>query len=304
MHIYVAVAILFSLLGCAKQSPLEFATPTATKLEKAENKPPVVDAGVDQSILQSVVKLTAAATDSDGTIAFVVWSQVSGPNSAVMSGQNTTTLEVSGLIPGNYTFQVIAEDNSGAQAADVVDIIVNAAGNNPPVVDAGSNQTLNFPEDTISLTGNASDSDGIASYLWSQVSGPTLAKLVDTTTTTLNASLLVAGTYVFQLSATDKKGAIGLDSVTVVVKPVTYQWLSQNVLGPKCASCHGGSSPDGNYSVDTYSGTMKYVKANNASSSKLYSAVLNNSMPKRAPALSNANKDAIKVWINSGALNN
>jgi hypothetical protein len=55
--------------------------------------------------------------------------------------------------------------------------------------------------------------------------------------------------------------------------------------------------------MSTYSGVMKYVVPGNASSSMLYQDVVNGSMPPGG-SLTQAQKDAIKNWINAGAQNN
>ncbi len=90
--------------------------------------------------------------------------------------------------------------------------------NLPPTVDAGSDQTITLPTDSVNLNGTATDSDGtIASYVWSQVSGPSDVNPEDVEDPT--ASSLVAGTYVFKLLVTDDNGANADDQVTITVNP-------------------------------------------------------------------------------------
>lgn len=93
-----------------------------------------------------------------------------------------------------------------------------------PVASAGSDRTITLPTNKIVLSGSGSDKDGsVASYSWSQVSGPSKATLASANTKSLTASNLKAGTYVFRLKVKDNKGAEDTDDVTVVVKnkPVT-----------------------------------------------------------------------------------
>ncbi len=72
--------------------------------------------------------------------------------------------------------------------------------------------------DTIHLSGTATDADGsIISYLWSQVSGPNTSLIQNPGSSTTIVSGLIAGTYVFQLSATDDDGATGTKSIEVTV---------------------------------------------------------------------------------------
>jgi endoglucanase len=92
--------------------------------------------------------------------------------------------------------------------------------NQPPVVSAGSDQSITLPVNIVSLNGSATDADGqIASYLWSQVSGPSNASFSNATATATSASGLQAGTYVFRLKATDNLGLSATDDVTVIVNP-------------------------------------------------------------------------------------
>jgi hypothetical protein len=89
-----------------------------------------------------------------------------------------------------------------------------------PVVNPGKDTTfiLNNNSDTIRLSGSATDPDGtIESYLWSQVSGPSFIKIVNPAATTTIATGAVSGNYVFQLSATDNKGATASGHVSITV---------------------------------------------------------------------------------------
>ena len=72
--------------------------------------------------------------------------------------------------------------------------------------------------DTIHLAGTATDIDGtIVGYLWSQVSGPNSSVIQNPGSPSTVASGLIAGTYVFQLSATDNDGATGTKSINVLI---------------------------------------------------------------------------------------
>lgn len=92
--------------------------------------------------------------------------------------------------------------------------------NTPPSVNAGLSQAITLPVNAVTLSGTASDPDGmIASYLWSQVSGPNNAVIVSPASSNTSVTGLIAGVYVFKLTATDNKGAVASASVNVTVNP-------------------------------------------------------------------------------------
>lgn len=95
--------------------------------------------------------------------------------------------------------------------------------NKTPSVNAGSDKTLTLPQNSISLAGSATDSDGsVSSYAWSKISGPSVS-MANTSSSTVNLTNLVAGTYYFRLTVKDNKGASAYDDVKVEVNsaPIT-----------------------------------------------------------------------------------
>ncbi len=220
----------------------EFASATPTPAT-VENKAPTVNAGSDRTIQlpTNSVTLTGSASDSDGTIASYNWTKISGPN-ASLSGANTNKLQAANLVEGSYKFRLTVKDNKGAAATSDVVVTVKAAavaveepkeekpaaepapapvpatdGNIPPTVEGRSDKTLTLPTNSTLLTCGGRDADGfITSYRWTKVSGPSVT-MSGTNVANLNLSNMVAGTYVFRITATDNKGAQAYDEVTVKV---------------------------------------------------------------------------------------
>jgi hypothetical protein len=91
--------------------------------------------------------------------------------------------------------------------------------NKPPVVNAGSDSTISLKttfNDTINLKGSATDPDGtVVGYSWTQISGPTSSKILYQGSAATKVTSVTAGAYVFQLMATDDKGATGVKTVTI-----------------------------------------------------------------------------------------
>ena len=120
------------------------------------------------------------------------------------------------MVQGQYIFQLKVTDNAAATAIDQVTVIVNAAANQLPVANAGPNQGITLPVSSATLNGSASsDPDGtISKYSWAMISGPSTATLSSTTIANPVASGLQAGTYVFELTVTDKSNGTDKDQVT------------------------------------------------------------------------------------------
>jgi gliding motility-associated-like protein len=197
---------------------------TVTVLPAGTNQPPVVSAGVDQTITlpTDFITLAGTATDSDGTIAGdPLWVKISG-GAATMPVTNTLNLVLTGLAEGTYEFELSASDNSGASSSDRVKVIVNPVPpNQPPLVDAGESGSQVLPIGVPKVfTGSATDSDGnVAGFQWTLVSAPDGAAptLQNATTSTLTVDNIdKEGMYIFRLTATDDDGASGEDQVIFV----------------------------------------------------------------------------------------
>lgn len=94
--------------------------------------------------------------------------------------------------------------------------------NKPPVVNAGNDTTFALKtslNDTITLKGSATDADGtVIGYSWTQISGPTSAKILYPGSASTKVTNIATGSYVFQLMATDNEGATGVKTVTVTLQ--------------------------------------------------------------------------------------
>lgn len=129
----------------------------------------------------------------------------------------------------------------------------------PPVVNAGADRTITLPTNTLSLTGTASDPDGtITSYAWTKQSGPA-AILSGIATSTLSASGLIAGTYIFRLTATDNSALTASDEVTVIVNTTSTTTSSTVVYRINAGSPNTITASPMNWIADSQSAKSIYL---------------------------------------------
>jgi predicted secreted protein len=225
------------------------------------NNPPTVSAGSDVNITlpTNSVSVQGTASDPDGTITSYTWTKTTG-GSATLSGATTSRLTASGMAAGSYVFRLTVKDNLGASKYDDVSVTVNSSGvsNILPVADAGNDRLITLPTSAVTITGIGSDADGtISAYNWSKISGGA-ATLSGTTTTTLSASALAAGTYVFRLTITDNAGGTDTDDVTVTVNnpPSVSAGSDFSITLPTNSTSIQGTASDTDGTIATYSWQM------------------------------------------------
>ena len=192
----------------------------------APNLTPTANAGADRTITlpTNTISLAGSGADKDGTIASYLWTKISGPSAFNIVNSASPVTDVSGLVQGVYTFELKVTDNDAAVGKDTVQINVNKEletninPNSTPVAIAGDDTTVVSPVDYIILNGRGTDSDGnISAYLWTQVSGPSLGSILSNQEAVTQVGNLKEGTYEFELTVTDNKGAKGKDTVKVTV---------------------------------------------------------------------------------------
>ncbi len=133
------------------------------------------------------------------------WTNCTATDGSFNSATEGFGCTASTLADGSHTMYVRATDaysntTSNANAATstfTVDTV-------PPTVNAGTNKTASS---TFTTNSSANDvTSGIASYLWSTVSGPGTITFGSSTSTNTTISASVDGTYVIKLLVTDNVG--------------------------------------------------------------------------------------------------
>lgn len=150
------------------------------------------------------------------------------------NGVNVISLPTAGTLDSNYNF-TLRIDKKNTQPV-----------NKPPIVTAGSNQSVTLPANSITLSGTATDADGsIASTMWTNTTTALQANIVTPASFTTTVTDLVQGSYIFRLTATDNQGATASASVSVTVNGVPpppdttktiYEGFGANAIGGSVSS--------------------------------------------------------------------
>jgi PKD repeat protein len=188
------------------------------------NQTPVVNAGSNQTItLPAGATLNGVVTDDGlpaGAAVTSTWSRFSGPGTVTFANAASPTTTATFDQAGTYVLRLTANDTLLTAFSDVT-VTVNPAAptNQPPVVNAGSNQTITLPAGA-TLNGVVTD-DGLpagaaVTSTWSRFSGPGAVAFANAASPATTATFDQAGTYVLRLTASDTQSSAFSD-VTIVV---------------------------------------------------------------------------------------
>src|SRR5262249_37534243 len=150
---------------------------------------PTCSAGANQNISTTTTTLNGSATTANTStfINYYLWTQVSGPSTALITLPSQPVPTVSNLVAGTYVFQLKVTDNNWRTATSQVTVVVGGSINQPPVAKlASSSITITLPTSSVTLDGTgSSDPDGsISAYSWAQTAGPSTATIASPTGST------------------------------------------------------------------------------------------------------------------------
>jgi gliding motility-associated-like protein len=158
---------------------------------------------------QTIIIITNVSGISSGKVEFF--------HGTLKLGEDATapySFEWNGAPEGNFTITARLVDNHGPIAMDEVTITV--IGN--PIANAGEDESLSYPANSIQLTGHGSSADGSdVLFSWEKISGPDEASFSDKNSDTPTLNNLVEGTYIIELTVTDKNGMKGKDQLQIHV---------------------------------------------------------------------------------------
>jgi hypothetical protein len=165
----------------------------------------------------------------DDNLLFQSWYSGGPWGSGSSDGNNLVTINPLYVGGGSYALQpssplIDAGTNVGlpfnGSAPDIGYAEYGSGGNASPTANAGPDQSITLPTNSVILSGSGTDPDGtITAYLWTKVSGPAAGTITAPTTAATSVTALVQGVYQFELRVTDNNGAFGRDTIQVTVNP-------------------------------------------------------------------------------------
>ncbi|KAK6014940.1 hypothetical protein OSTOST_19665, partial [Ostertagia ostertagi] len=229
-------------------------------VNKAENFPPVADAGGNHTVIlpENAIVLDGNAKD-DGSIVSYNWTQIeyalsslsillnfhtpyfSGPSRASLVNADKAKATASRLQEGVYRFLLTVVDDGGLNGTASAYITVERSKNEPPVARA-PNVTVHLPTSVAVLNASSSSDDaGIVSFHWQPLDDvPASMIALDGTENTqiMFITGLVKGTHVYNLTVADQQkarnsilvyltvieGEEELESVEILLKKSIEEW--------------------------------------------------------------------------------
>ena len=224
------------------------------------NKPPVANAGADQSVENNTLYSLdgSSSIDPDGDALTYLWTS---PNGIVLS--STSAVKPTFTAPNlssstNYTFTLMVSDGHLNSLPDQVTITVKQT-NQVPEAKAGIDQSVNEGV-LVTLDGSASsDPDGdILVYSWVAPVGITLSSITAVKPTFTAPEVLTDQNYTFSLIVNDGTINSIADQVIIQVKqvnkaPIANAGSDQTILEGTLVTLDGSTSTDPDNNKLTYS---------------------------------------------------
>ncbi len=239
---------------------------TKVKVLDKKNDPPTADAGPDQTVPENtIVTLDGSnSSDPDDGIESYLWKQIAGPSVSLYDPADDQPAFTSPSVAGNKStslkFELTVTDFGGLLDTDTT--VVNVTGgNDPPTADAGPDQNVD-EETTVTLDGSNSfdPDDGIASYQWKQIAGPSvsLSNPQSVQPTFLAPNVGTDGvSFIFELTVTDFSSLQSTDTTIVNViwlndPPSADAGVDQTVLEQSTVTLDGSNSFDPDDGIASY----------------------------------------------------
>jgi hypothetical protein len=258
-----------------------------TIVVSAQNRSPVADAGVDQSVLigSKVTLDGSASTDTNGDALTYQWTlqtlTVPADSLARLSDPSAVKPTFTADRAGQYIATLVVSDGQLSSTADTV-VVIASLGNAAPIANAGADQTVKTGT-VVTLDGSASsDANGDSLTLQWTLSGvPAGSAAVLSSSTAAKPTFLAdrAGTYTVNLVVNDGQASSAPDTVTIVATddnavPTANAGTDQNVVTGSSVTLDGSASVDPNFDVLSYQWSLTSVPT--GSTATLSSAIAMN----------------------------
>ncbi len=218
MNSFLSIIVLISAIFTTNSSNQAVAVkaPPPMVVSTVVNVAPIVSAGSDQTIkLPNPVTLNGTVSDDGlpgGQTITYLWTLLStvGTSTAAISCSTCLSTSVNFTGPGAFKFLLTASDTLllGTSTVTVTVSPADPPKNLTPLVSAGADRVLKWPEHSVSLYGSANDDHlpvgSHLTYLWTaDGSNPATTTMNCTTCTTVNLNFYQIGRYKFYLSVSD-----------------------------------------------------------------------------------------------------
>jgi PKD repeat protein/ABC-type transport system substrate-binding protein len=185
-------------------------------VEALPNASPVADAGTDQLVTvgASVTLDGSGSADADGTIVNWTWSFTYAGDARELFGE---TVSFDFDIVGTYTVTLTVTDDDDATDTDTMVVTVEDAAptSDPPVANAGTDQTVTVGEEVSFNGAGSSDDVAVVNYTWTFTYDGDPVTLYGVSP---DFTFEVEGTYTVTLTVADAEGQTDSDTVVVTVE--------------------------------------------------------------------------------------
>jgi hypothetical protein len=231
---------------------VNFGDPENPEVILSENKPPVVDAGTDQTItFGQTAKLNGTATDDNlpfKSKPVTLWVALDVGAYIPLNNQQTLKTNVSFDHPGTYRFRLIASDLYQESKDEVIVTVLPK--NTAPTIEFGSNFSVQAGTPTqipVTVTDDGLPTNSTLSYEWS-VRQASKAKFVkfDASVPNPTFTFYKADDYVIELKVSD--GELFSKKMSISVEVTEPPSLSISSVVPH--DCTAGSSCSGTTTLE------------------------------------------------------
>lgn len=165
------------------------------------------------------VKLVGDAVDNDGDNLVYQWYKLGNPPGDLIAYERESSTQVTFATPGMYQYVLSVNDGHGHYAYDTVPILVKEQ-TLVPIVNAGPDRNIRWPENTVKMKGSGSNPDGShVDFNWIRTSVQATDHIISPADPLTSIAFTQPGNYSYRLTVTNGAGLKVSDDVNVAVLP-------------------------------------------------------------------------------------